>query len=162
MSNQGTDLEKFLEQAPWMRKWVLECASCRHRGYRPDLPESEFDNSTVTATKLRRLVGELVLDETGVCEQCRRAGGKTNDTGHPSRKLNAPAIACNERERLKAAYTKALQAKLEVETVLSAQIVSSDANVKRRAKNELERAEKHAHRFLMELMAHNKKHRCSS
>jgi hypothetical protein len=102
----------------------------------------------------------MALDETGVCEQCSRAAGKTDDTGHPSRKLNTPAISCNDRERLKAAYTEALQGKLEVETLLSAQIVSSDPNVRRRAKNELERAEKHAHRFLMELMAHNKKHGC--
>jgi hypothetical protein len=104
----------------------------------------------------------MALDETGVCEQCRRAAGKTDDTGHPSRKLNTPAIACNDRERLKAAYTEALQGKLEVETLLSAQIVSSDPNVRRRAKNELERAEKRAYRFLMELMTHNKKHGCSS
>jgi len=162
VSNQGRDLEKFLEQAPWMRKWVSECASCQHRGYRPDLPQSEFDNSTVTATKLRRLVGEMVLDENGLCEQCRQSGGKTNDAAHPSSTLRAPGIACDERERLDAAYTEALQVKLEVESRLCAQIASSDPNVRRRAKNELERAEKHAHRFLLELMTHNKKHGCSS
>ena len=162
MSDQGKDLEKFLEQAPWMRKWVLACASCGHRGYRPDLPESEFDNSTVTATKLRRLVREMVLDETGVCEQCRQAGGKANDPAHPSSRLSATRIACDERERLDAAYREALQVKQEVESRLCAQIVSSDPNVKRRAENELQRAEKHAHRFLRELMTHNKKHGCSS
>jgi hypothetical protein len=32
---QDRDLEKFLEQAPRPRKWVHECASCRHRGYEP-------------------------------------------------------------------------------------------------------------------------------
>ena len=162
MSNQGRDLEKFLEQAPWMRKWVLECASCRHRGYRRDLPESEFDNSTVTTTKLRRLVGEMVLDETGVCEQCRHAGGKINDRARPLSILSAPGIACDERERLDAAYSEALQAKLDVESRLCAEIASSDSHVKRRAKNELERAQKHANRFLLELMTHNKKHGCSS
>ena len=162
MSNQDRDLEKFLEQAPWMRKWVHECASCHHRGYKPDLSESEFDNSTVTATELRRLVDEMALDETGVCEQCREAGGKTKDSAHPSSRLSPSRIACEEKERLDATYREALRAKQEVESRLCAQIVSPDPNVKRRAKNELKRAETHAHRFLMELMAHNKKHGCGS
>jgi hypothetical protein len=145
-----------------MRKWVRECVSCHHRGYKPGLAESEFDNSTVTATKLRRLVDEMALDETGVCEQCRQAGGKTKDSAHPSSRLSPPRTACEEKERLDAAYREALRAKQEVESRLCAQIVSPDPNVKRRAINELKRAETHAHRFLMELMAHNKKHGCSS
>lgn len=162
VSNQERDLEKFLEQAPWMRKWVHECVFCRHRGYKPDLPESEFDNSTLTATKLRRLVDEMALDETGVCEQCRQAGGKSKDSAHLSGRLSPPRIACKEKERLDAAYREALRAKQEVESRLCAQIVSPAPNVKRRAINELKRAERHAHRFLMELMAHNKKHGCGS
>ncbi len=162
MSNQGRDLEKFLEQAPWAREWVQECVSCHHRGYKPVLAESEFDNSAVTITKLRRLVDEMALDEAGVCEQCRQAGGKTEDSPHPSSRLGAPKIACEESERLDAAYREALRAKQEVESRLCAQIVSHDPNVKRRAINELKRAETHAYRFLMELIAHNKKHGCSS
>jgi hypothetical protein len=73
VSDQETDLEKFLEQAPWMRKWVDECVSCHHRGYKSAMPESKYDNSVVTVTKLRRLLPEMTLDETGVCEQCRQA-----------------------------------------------------------------------------------------
>jgi hypothetical protein len=157
---QDRDLEKFLEQAPWMHKWVHECASCHHRGYKPDLQESEFDNSTVTVTTLRRLVDEMVLDESGVCAQCGRVGGKTEDSSHPPSRLSPPRIACEERERLDAAHRNALRAEHEVESRLCAQIVSPDPNVKRRAKNELKRAEKHSHRFLLELVAHNKKHGC--
>jgi hypothetical protein len=162
VSNQGRDLEKFLEQAPWMRKWVHECVSCHHRGYKPELPESEFDNSTAAATSLRRLVDEMVLDEAGLCEQCRQAGGKTKDSSHPSSRFSPSRIACEDRKRLNAAYADALRAKQEVESRLCAQIVSPDPNIKRRAKNELKRAEKHSHRFLLELMAHNKKHGCGS
>lgn len=162
MSNQERNFDRFLQQAPWMRKWVVECASCGHRGYRPDLPQSEFDNSTVTTAKLRRLADEMALDENGVCEQCRRAGQKTNDPANPSSRLSAPGIACDERERLHNAYTEALQAKLELESRLCAQVVSSDPNAKRRAKNELERAERHTHRFLADLLTHTKKHGCSS
>jgi len=162
VSNQGRDLEKFLEQAPWMRKWVHECVSCHHRGYKPDLRESEFDNSTVTATTLRRLVDEMALDEVGVCEQCRQGGGKTKDSSPPSSRLSPPRNACKERERLDAAHRDALRAQQEVESRLCAQIVSPDPNIKRRAKNELKRAEHHSYRFLQELMAHNKKHGCGS
>lgn len=162
MGNQKRDLENFLEQAPWMRKWVHECVSCHHRGYKPELPESEFDNRTPAATTLCRLVNEMALDEAGVCEQCRQAGGKANDSSHPSNRLSPPKIACEERARLDAAYREALQARQEVESRLCAQIVSPDANIKRRAKNELERAEKHSHRFLLELMTHGKKHGCGS
>lgn len=162
MSNQERDLETFLEEAPRMRKWVHECVSCHHRGYKPELPESQFDNSAVTATQLRRLVDEMALDEAGVCEQCRQARGKTEDSPHPSSRLSPQRIACEERERLDAAYRDALLAKQEVESRLCAQIVSPDPNVKRRAKNELKRAETHAYRFLQGLIAHNKKHGCGS
>jgi hypothetical protein len=134
-----------------------------HRGYKPDLQESEFDNSAVIATTLRRLVDEMVLDESGVCAQCGRAGGKTEDSSYPPSRLSPPGIACEERERLDAAHRNApLRAEQEVESRLGAQIVSPDPNVKRRVKNELKRAEKHFHRFLLELMAHNKKHGCGS
>jgi hypothetical protein len=91
---QGRDLEEFLERAPWMQKWVDECISCHHRGYKPSLPESQFDNSAVAITALRRLVDEMALDEAGVCEQCRRAAGKTPESSRPSSGLN-----CLRRKR---------------------------------------------------------------
>ena len=73
MGNRGTDLEKFLMQYPYLLRWVNECLSCHHKGYKPEMPVPEFDNDVVIAAKLRRLTNELVLDENGLCEQCRQA-----------------------------------------------------------------------------------------
>jgi hypothetical protein len=145
-----------------MRKWVQECVCCHHRGYKPELSKSGFDISAVTTTQLRRLADEMALDEAGVCEQCRRAGGKTENSPHPPSESGPPRIACEQRARLDAAYRDALLAKQEVESRLCAQVVSPDSNVKRRAKNELKRAETHAYRFLLELITHEKKHGCGS
>jgi predicted CxxxxCH...CXXCH cytochrome family protein len=41
VTKQDRDLEEFLEQAPWMRKWVHECAACHQRGYKPDMEKSD-------------------------------------------------------------------------------------------------------------------------
>jgi hypothetical protein len=73
MGNRGTDLEKFLMQYPYLLRWVNECLSCHNKGYKPEMLAPEFDNSTVIAAKLRRLVKELALDEDGLCQQCREA-----------------------------------------------------------------------------------------
>ena len=68
--------------------------------------------------------------------------------------------SCEERDKLEAAYQAALQAKREIEFQLSEDLVSSDLNVKRRAKNELERAQRRSSHVLEEMSAHEKKHRC--
>jgi hypothetical protein len=68
--------------------------------------------------------------------------------------------SCEERDRLEAAYQTALQATREIELRLSEDLVSSDLNVKRLAKNELERAQRRSSHVLEELSAHGKKHRC--
>ena len=73
MGNHGTDLEKFLMQYAYLLRWVNECLSCHHKGYKPEVLAPEFDNSTVIAAKLRRLAKELALDEDGLCQQCRQA-----------------------------------------------------------------------------------------
>jgi hypothetical protein len=44
-----------------------------HKGYKPEMPEPEFDNSVFIPAKFRRLVDELALDEDGLCQQCRQA-----------------------------------------------------------------------------------------
>jgi hypothetical protein len=68
------DLEEFLEGAPWMRKWVHECAACHERGYKPEMEESDYCNSPV-GSALRRLVKKMSLNEAGVCEECREVRG---------------------------------------------------------------------------------------
>jgi len=73
MGKRGTDLEKFLMQYPYLLRWVNECLACHHKGYKPEMPEPEFDNSVFMPSQLRRLTDELVLDENGLCQQCRRA-----------------------------------------------------------------------------------------
>ena len=73
MGNGGTDLEKFLMQYPYLLRWVNECLACHHKGYKPEMPTPEFGNSVVIVAKVRRLTDELVLDENGLCEQCRQA-----------------------------------------------------------------------------------------
>jgi hypothetical protein len=73
LGKRGTDLEKFLMLYPYLARWVNECLACHHKGYKPEMPAPEFDNSVVIPSKLRRLADELVLDEDGLCQQCRRA-----------------------------------------------------------------------------------------
>jgi len=153
VTNQGTNLEEFLDSNPWMRKWVHECVSCHHRGHKP---VSQFDRTRVSITKLRRLVDGMALDEAGVCGGCRRAAGKTKDSSHPSQILNPAIIVCEARERLAVAYRDAMQAKLEFESRLDSEILSADPNVEREANHGLKRAEKHYCRFMHELMAHEK------
>ncbi len=73
MKNRGSGIEKFLSKYPYMLRWVNECLSCHHKGYKPEMPEPEFDNAVFIPAILRRLVDELALDEDGLCEQCREA-----------------------------------------------------------------------------------------
>jgi hypothetical protein len=60
-------------QYPHLLRWVNECLACHHKGYKPEMPEPEFDNSVFVPSQLRRLADELVLDEEGLCQQCRQA-----------------------------------------------------------------------------------------
>ena len=73
MGDRGKNLEKFLMRYPHLLRWVNECLSCHHKGYKPEMPKPEFDNSIVIVAKLRRLVDELALDQDGLCQQCRQA-----------------------------------------------------------------------------------------
>lgn len=77
MTRQDRDLEEFLEQAPWLRKWVHECATCHERGYKPEMEKSAAYNSPV-GSKLRRLVNQLSLNGAGVCEVCRKTCGHSD------------------------------------------------------------------------------------
>jgi hypothetical protein len=73
MGKRGTDIEEFLMKYPYMLRWVNECLSCHHTGYKPEMPEPEVDFSVFIPAKLRRLVDELDLDENSLCQQCRQA-----------------------------------------------------------------------------------------
>jgi len=70
MGNRGKDLEEFLMQYPYLTRWVNECLCCHRKGYKPEMPKPEFDNSVVIVAKFRRLAGELDLGDDGVCHQC--------------------------------------------------------------------------------------------
>lgn len=65
--------EEFLMQHRYLHRWVNECASCHRKGYKPETPLPEFDNSVVTLAVFRRLFDQLVLDARGLCEQCAQA-----------------------------------------------------------------------------------------
>jgi len=65
------DPEKFLKQYSYLRKWVNECVVCQDKRHRPDTPYPERNTRYSTYAQLRRLLDELVLDENGMCEQCR-------------------------------------------------------------------------------------------
>jgi hypothetical protein len=75
VTRQHRDLEEFLADASWMRKWVHECAACHERGYKPEMEKSDSYNSPV-GSKLRRLVNGMSLNEAGVCEECCTTQGE--------------------------------------------------------------------------------------
>jgi hypothetical protein len=72
-NSQETDIEKYLKQYSYLRHWVNECVACHRKGYKPEMPEPPADYTVFTAAKLRRLLDELELDESGLCEQCQVA-----------------------------------------------------------------------------------------
>jgi hypothetical protein len=73
VGTRGTDLEKLLMQNPHLLRWVNECLACHHKGRKPETPLPDVDNSVFIPAKFRRLADELVLDEDGLCQQCRQA-----------------------------------------------------------------------------------------
>ncbi|MBL8206330.1 MAG: hypothetical protein JNM09_18985 [Blastocatellia bacterium] len=73
MSNQETDVDKYLKPNSYLRQWVNECVCCHYKGYKPQMPEPKSFSTAHTPVKLRRLLDELALDEMGLCEQCQAA-----------------------------------------------------------------------------------------
>src|SRR5260221_7106135 len=69
---QDRDLEKFLEDAPWMRKWVHQCAVCHQQGY----------TGLYTSSK-----------ESGKMPLTLRVG----NTNHPSRLRSGKGVHRDER-----------------------------------------------------------------
>jgi hypothetical protein len=60
-----------------MRKWVHECAACHERGYKTEVEKSDAYSSPV-GSKLRRLVNKMSLNEAGVCEECCKICGPSD------------------------------------------------------------------------------------
>jgi len=72
---QDRDLETFLEDAPWMRKWVHQCAVCHQQGYKPEMEKSDSYKSPA-GSKLTRLVNKMILNDAGVCDACCNISGR--------------------------------------------------------------------------------------
>jgi len=64
MSKQDRNLTLLVARCAFLDPF----AHPRSSGYKPEIPEPEFENSAVALWKLRRLVSQIVLDESGVCE----------------------------------------------------------------------------------------------
>ena len=77
MRASGAEVEEFLMKYPHLARWVNECISCHHRGYKPEMPEPEFESSAYLPSKLRRLMNEMTLDQDGVCQRCRETSSKS-------------------------------------------------------------------------------------
>lgn len=75
-------------------------------------------------------------------------------------KCSSVEVACAERDRLDEAYYAALQDKYALESELGPQLDNRDANVRKRAKKQIEKASGRASHILNEWLNHWKKHRC--
>jgi hypothetical protein len=64
MKNEQHDSEWYL-QDPRIRKWMVQCVACKRWGYRPDAPPKFHGRA-----QLERHIGEMKLDERGICDQC--------------------------------------------------------------------------------------------
>ena len=75
MKNETHDAEWYLRD-PRTRKWMVQCAVCKQWGYPHNAPPKFFGRA-----QLERHFEEMKLDERGVCDQCRAAGGGLADVG---------------------------------------------------------------------------------
>lgn len=51
---------------PRTRKWMAQCVLCKRWGFRHDAPSQTFGR-----TPLERHLGEMHLNDRGVCDRCR-------------------------------------------------------------------------------------------
>lgn len=70
MVNQ-TDYEQLAIGSPDARRFVNQCGGCGRVGVKPDAPAA-FRRFGPMAGTLRQRIGELPLDERGVCGLCAR------------------------------------------------------------------------------------------
>ena len=73
MIRDGTEGDKYIAAFPQFKKWIVECACCHRKGYRPDMPEhighAEFN---LGASTIKKYFSELALDEDNICPECRK------------------------------------------------------------------------------------------
>ncbi len=70
MKNQEHDSEWYLRD-PRIRKWMVQCVACKRCGYRSDAPPKFHGR-----VQLERHIGEMKLDERGICDRCSVDGIK--------------------------------------------------------------------------------------
>jgi hypothetical protein len=73
MKNEDKDAEWYLQE-PRIRKWMVQCIACNRWGYRHDAPPKFHGRA-----QLEKHIGEMKLDERGICDQCRDAGAGLPD-----------------------------------------------------------------------------------
>jgi len=66
--------EKFLDYYPHLRRLLVECVVCHHKGLRPDAPLP--NDKRPIFRYLHSHFAQIALDENGLCEQC---GSATKD-----------------------------------------------------------------------------------
>ncbi len=62
-----TRTQDWFLRDPRCRKWVVQCATCRMFGRKPDAPTS------VPKYRFEEMFPVLELDEAGACQHCRAA-----------------------------------------------------------------------------------------
>ena len=67
------EIDRYLKKYPQLQKWLNQCLCCGATGYRPDMPEHIGGEGSIFGDQLRRMLRLLAVDETGLCEVCRRA-----------------------------------------------------------------------------------------
>jgi hypothetical protein len=79
----GTNMKKEQNDPEWylqdrrIRKWMVQCVACRRWGYRPDAPPKFHGR-----VQLEKYLGELKLDERGLCDQCQTASSSDVTSPH--------------------------------------------------------------------------------
>jgi hypothetical protein len=68
MKNQRHDPEWHLSDLR-TRKWMVQCAVCKRRGFRHDAPPKFFGRAD-----LERHLEEMKLNDHGICDPCRESG----------------------------------------------------------------------------------------
>jgi hypothetical protein len=76
MKNEQHDPEWYLRDRR-VRRWMVQCVGCRRWGYRHDAPPKFHGR-----VQLEKHIGELNLDERGLCAQCREASSGDGSSPH--------------------------------------------------------------------------------
>lgn len=69
---------KFIQQNPYVTKWIHTCAKCERQGYKPNMPVPAKPNpkdedamlAWNTFRTMKRFFKKMVLNPGGICESC--------------------------------------------------------------------------------------------